>query len=135
MIQDDKKLVLLRHAEFFHGVDTSEMQLIAEQMTEQSYADGDVVVREGDPGDRMYLLVTGTMHVYVERDSKIITYSRLQAGECFGEMALIDGAPRSATVQAETPSFCLTLSKPESTEGRPWGQPLKKPSGAPLNLG
>ena len=111
MIQDDKKLVLLRHAEFFHGVDTSEMQLIAEQMTEQSYADGDVVVREGDPGDRMYLLVTGTMHVYVERDSKIITYSRLQAGECFGEMALIDGAPRSATVQAETPSFCLTLSK------------------------
>ena len=51
------------------------------------------------------------MHVYVERDGNIITYSRLYPGECFGEMALIEGAPRSATVQAEEPSRCLTLSR------------------------
>ena len=111
MIQDSEKLTLLRQVELLQGIDTAEVELIAQQMTDEFYTDGDVVVREGDPGDRMFLLLTGTMHVYVERDGNVITYARLQAGQCFGEMALIEGAPRSATVQAEAPSHCLTLSR------------------------
>jgi CRP-like cAMP-binding protein len=51
------------------------------------------------------------VHVYVERDSKAITYNRLQAGECFGAMALLEETTRSATVQAEAPVRCLTPSK------------------------
>jgi uncharacterized circularly permuted ATP-grasp superfamily protein len=51
------------------------------------------------------------MHVYVEREGKTITYDRLQAGECFGEMALLEETTRSATVQAEVSSHCLSLAK------------------------
>jgi CRP-like cAMP-binding protein len=92
-------------------VDSRELHLISAQMTEQSYDAGAVVFQEGDVGDRLFVILTGTMHVYVEREGKTITYALMRAGECFGEMALIEDAPRSATIRAEAPAHCLTLSK------------------------
>ena len=102
---------MLQQVKLFHGIDPAELHLIAQHLSEQAYAAGDVVCREGDPADRLFLLLAGTVHVYVERDGKAITYNRLQAGECFGEMALLEETTRSATVQAEAPVRCLTLSK------------------------
>ena len=110
MVDDEVKLALLSQVEFFRGLEIADLELIAQRMTDQLYSDGDVVVREGDPGDRMFLLITGTMHVYVEQEGQTITFTRLKSGECFGEMALIEDAPRSATVEAEGPSLCLALS-------------------------
>ena len=111
MAQDDETLTMLQQVKLFHGIDPAELHLIAQHLSEQVYAVGDVVCREGDPADRLFLLLAGTVHVYVERDGKAITYNRLQAGECFGEMALLEETTRSATVQAEAPARCLTLSK------------------------
>ena len=111
MIEANEKITLLRQVEFFQGMDADELKLIAQEMTERSYTDGEVLFREGDPGDRFFLLLSGTMHVYVERHGNIITYSQLEAGEFFGEMALIESTPRTATVRAESPSVCLTLSR------------------------
>jgi uncharacterized circularly permuted ATP-grasp superfamily protein len=109
--RDDETLTMLQQVKLFHGIDPAELHLIAQHLSEQAYAAGDVVCREGDPADRLFLLLTGAVHVYVERDGKAITYNRLQAGECFGEMALLEETTRSATVQAEAPVRCLTLSK------------------------
>ena len=111
MAQDDETLTMLQQVKLFHGIDPAELRLIAQHLSEQTYTVGDVVCREGDPADRLFLLLAGTVHVYVERDGKAITYNRLQAGECFGEMALLEETTRSATVQADTPARCLTLSK------------------------
>jgi CRP/FNR family cyclic AMP-dependent transcriptional regulator len=111
MAQHDELVTLLRQIELFQGVDTPELHLISQQMTEQSYDAGAVVFHEGDVGDRLFVILTGTMHVYVEREGKTITYALMRARECFGEMALIEDAPRSATVRAEVPTHCLTLSK------------------------
>ena len=111
MAQDNETLTMLQQVKLFHGIDPAELHLIAQHLSEQAYAAGDVVCREGDPADRLFLLLAGTVHVYVERDGKAITYNRLQAGECFGEMALLEETTRSATVQAEAPVRCLTLSK------------------------
>jgi CRP-like cAMP-binding protein len=111
MAQHHELVILLRQIELFQGVDSRELHLISAQMTEQSYDAGAVVFQEGDVGDRLFVILTGTMHVYVEREGKTITYALMRAGECFGEMALIEDAPRSATIRAEAPAHCLTLSK------------------------
>lgn len=101
----------LRQVALFQGVPGDDLRRIAHRMREHAFAAGKVVFREGEPGDRLFLVLTGQMHVYVERAGATITYARLHAGECFGEMALLDEAPRSATVQADAPSRCLTLAK------------------------
>ena len=109
----DKKVSLIQRIGLFNDVEPAELMPIAQQMTEKTYQDGEVVFFEGEPGDRLYLIAEGNMHVYVEREGSIITYDRLQPGECFGEMALVEDAPRSATVRSEGPSLCHTLSKEE----------------------
>jgi CRP-like cAMP-binding protein len=62
------------------------------------YQKGDVIFSEGDKGDHMYVIRSG--EVEVERDGKIV--ETLSPGGIFGEMALIDGAPRAATARAKT---------------------------------
>jgi CRP-like cAMP-binding protein len=62
------------------------------------YAAGDVIFAEGDKGDAMYVVRSG--EVTVERNGSIM--ETLGGGSIFGEMALIDGAPRSATARAKT---------------------------------
>lgn len=111
MKHSEEVLRSLQQVELFYGMDSESLRMIAQGTTEQKFAAGDVVFREGDVGDRLFLLLAGTMRVYVERGGRTITYGVLQAGECFGEMALIEDVPRSANVRAETPSHCLSLSK------------------------
>ncbi len=62
------------------------------------FAAGDVIFAEGDKGDAMYVVRNG--EVTVERNGKVM--ETLGGGGIFGEMALIDGSPRSATVRAKT---------------------------------
>lgn len=59
---------------------------------------GDVVFRAGDKGDKMYVVRAG--EVEIERDGKVV--ETVTAGGIFGEMALIDGAPRAAAARAKT---------------------------------
>ena len=111
MVQVAYPLSILRQVALFQDVNPASLELMLQHMTEQRFSTGEIVFHEGDPGDRFFLILEGKMHIYVERQGTIITYTRLQHGGCFGEMALIDDEPRSATVQAEEPSRCLTLSK------------------------
>jgi len=63
-----------------------------------TFAAGEVIFTAGDAGDYMYVVRSGT--VEIERDGKVI--ETLSGGGIFGEMALIDGSPRSATAMAKT---------------------------------
>ena len=108
-------LDILRQVVLFQDVSPVSLNLMLQHMTEQWFTTGEIVFHEGEPGDRFFLILEGKMHIYVERQGIIVTYTHLQSGGCFGEMALIDDEPRSATVQAEEISRCLTLSKQDFT--------------------
>ena len=68
---------------------------------------GAVIFEEGDPGSRMYVIQSGEVRILKRVGAREITLARLGAGEAFGEMALLEGQPRSATAIVEAPSRIL----------------------------
>jgi tryptophan 2,3-dioxygenase len=69
---------------------------------ERAIAAGELLFRQGDPADRVYLILEGTVAVYKERAERRVLIGRVGAGRCVGELALVRRAQRSATVAAET---------------------------------
>ena len=74
-------------------------------------APGTVIFRQGDPGDKFYLIRTGRVRVFREDAGLETELSVLQAGDDFGEMALFMDEPRSATVAALEETRLMVLSK------------------------
>jgi CRP/FNR family cyclic AMP-dependent transcriptional regulator len=72
---------------------------------ERRAAPGEVIVREGEPGDALYVILEGA--VVVRRNRRRL--ARLGPGDYFGELALLDGGARSATVEATDPTRLLVL--------------------------
>lgn len=72
-----------------------------------TYSDGDVVVREGEPGDRFYVVIAGSASVSVAGSAR----PTLHPGDGFGEIALLRNVPRTATVVAAGPLEVLTLGR------------------------
>jgi CRP-like cAMP-binding protein len=83
---------------------------LAERMQREEVQSGTVLVREGDPGDRFFVLLAGLAGV---SQSGLGDRRVLKAGEFFGEVALAMGVPRTATVTAMTP--CVVASCDEAT--------------------
>jgi putative ABC transport system ATP-binding protein len=85
---------------------------VAEKMTRVRYPAGAVILRQGDPGDTFYLIRQGSVEVVQEGGAQPRRLLRIcQQGDFFGEMALLTGAPRSATVIAREPVELYALSK------------------------
>ncbi len=89
-------LVLLRHVGVFEAVPERHLQRIARCVTVERYADGANVVLAGARGDSMHVILNGRARVRTPSGHTAM----LDEDDCFGELALIDGAPRSATVTA-----------------------------------
>jgi CRP/FNR family cyclic AMP-dependent transcriptional regulator len=97
---------LLSGVELFAGLTKKEAAFLLQFMRDYNYPAGKVMVQEGDKGGRFFLIVSGS--AAVSRKGRRLR--RLGPGDSFGDIALIDGGPRSATVTAETPMSTLTLA-------------------------
>jgi CRP-like cAMP-binding protein len=75
------------------------------------FTNGEVIIQQGDVGDRMYVVQTGNVEVVLESDGEERRLSSLQAGDFFGEMALFDKVVRSASVRAVGEARVLTIDK------------------------
>ena len=75
------------------------------------YQDGEAIIRQGDEGNHMYVIQKGKAEVVRETDGKSILLSTLSDGDIFGEMALFEKEPRSATVRAKGEVRVLTVDK------------------------
>jgi CRP-like cAMP-binding protein len=96
----------------FKGLGADEINRLVELAEIQEYGGGDTVVTEGSTGDAIFLLYTGELSVYTHGENgRDIRLAQVQSrGAFFGEIALADPGPRSATVLAEGDSVLLKLS-------------------------
>lgn len=98
----------LAQVPLFAGMPSRFLRRLADKMDEQRFMEGASVVRQGEPGDTFYVIVEGEAKV---KDGKGRTLSRLIPGDFFGEISLMDGGPRTATVVADTKLTTLALSR------------------------
>jgi putative ABC transport system ATP-binding protein len=97
----------LRAVEVFRALTPAQLTHVAEKMTKRQFAAGETVVREGEAGEEFFLISEGEVDV-VRADHEV---ARLGRGEFFGEVALISGEPRNATVVATEPLDTFVLGK------------------------
>jgi CRP-like cAMP-binding protein len=102
----------LTRVPMFAKCSESQLDRLAELGEVETVADGQTVVREGDIGDRFYVLSGG--NVRVQRDGTDVT--KLGEGAYFGELALFDDAPRNATIIADGTAAFITLSRDAFTK-------------------
>ena len=96
---------VLRGVPLFSGLTERAIEAVAALTTEQSFADGDTLVRQGDAGETFIILLDGSAQV--ERDRQPI--AELGRGDFLGEISLVDGGPRTATVTARGPVRALVV--------------------------
>ena len=102
----DEKLDLLHSIPLFDRFDQKHLKRLGMLTDEVEAPSGKVLIRQGELGDDLMVIVSGT--VTVERDGAKI--NALKAGDFFGEIAGIDRGPRTATVTADTPCRLLVIN-------------------------
>lgn len=102
---------LLSRVPLFEGLSNAQLGRVAALAEQSTYNAGRVIVRKGDPGRAFYVIVEGRAGVV---KGKIVTARReaeLRRGDFFGELALLDGGPRAATVVASSPLTTIRIER------------------------
>jgi CPA1 family monovalent cation:H+ antiporter len=100
---------LLRKVPFFSKIPEDAFELIAGRMRPRSFSEKEVIIRQGEKGDTLFLIARGVTRVSILENGKNIEIATLMAGDFFGEMALLHREPRTATVNAVTPCSLYEL--------------------------
>jgi small-conductance mechanosensitive channel/CRP-like cAMP-binding protein len=107
---------ILRDEALFECLSNSQIDSLVEQSRVSHFGRGERVIREGAEGDSMFVLLRGAAEVSISRNGTSIPVATLNAGDCFGEMSLLTGERRTATVRAETDCQVMEISKPVMAE-------------------
>jgi signal-transduction protein with cAMP-binding, CBS, and nucleotidyltransferase domain len=102
----------LLHVPVFAGLPPARLDLAAQRAEIRNVTPGEVIIRQGDPADRFYVIVDGEFVVtqrQPEHDQPV-ELRRMHADEVFGEIGLLSGVPRTATVTAQAEGTLLSLS-------------------------
>lgn len=105
----ESRIEALLNIPLFSRLSARQIRKILEGAIEDTYQEDAVIVRERSLGKTLFVIIEGTVRVvYKDR-----TVARRSKGDYFGEISVIDGRPRTATVIAETPVRCLVLYQQE----------------------
>jgi CRP/FNR family cyclic AMP-dependent transcriptional regulator len=102
---------LLPKLDVFEFLLEADYGIVEKYMFKYEYKENAYVFKEGTHGGYMFFIVEGTVEVIKQFDTKKHTLAELSAGRSVGEMSLIDGAPRSATVKAKTDLSLIVLKR------------------------
>lgn len=102
---------LLGHVDLFRAFDADERAELAARLRPRHLQAGQIVVRQGDIGNSLYVLAEGILDVEVDRPPHPPVRDRIVPGEVFGEMSLLTGQPRGATVTASLGSLVYEIQR------------------------
>src|SRR6185369_12457028 len=110
-----ERILFLRRVPIFADLSPADLKQVAAITVEAVFADGDILAHQGDPGDEMYIVVTGDVSVRMasegQKDGREI--AKRSPGDYVGEMAIISREPRIATLMASGPlrTLCIDQKK------------------------
>ena len=109
--QPQEKLGVLRTISLFATCTDDELSRVAQRTRFVEYKKGELVYREGDRSDALYIVASGRLQVFTIADGQKHIYTVLHNGDTFGEVSLLTGEPHSATVEAVNDTLVLQLTK------------------------
>ncbi len=102
---------LLRKIPMFAKIDPAKLKLLAFTSERISYAEGDVLFRQGDVGDAAFVIISGEAEVSIDTDKGPLVVARLRDHDFVGEIAILCDVPRTATVTARSSVEALRITK------------------------
>jgi small-conductance mechanosensitive channel/CRP-like cAMP-binding protein len=112
----DEARAILRDEPLFECLSDAQIDNLVKEARLNYFGRGERVIQEGADGDSMFVLLRGAARVWVSKNGSSIPVATLSAGDCFGEMSLLTGESRTATVQAESDCYVLEIGKPVMAE-------------------
>lgn len=100
----------LKSIHYLSGIPEAALLELAASATEKTYRKNTVLINEGDDAGSVFFIMSGKVRIYLSNDSgRTVTLSTQESGSFFGELSLLDGEPRSASVMTLEPTVCLLI--------------------------
>src|SRR3972149_10251268 len=107
---EDKTAHIISNARIFGSLNSEDIKALAKMGEKRQWRKGSQIISEGDEGDAIYLVLSGKVKVVLYgEEGREIVLSIMKKGDIFGEMALFDGEPRSANVEAIEDAECFVI--------------------------
>lgn len=116
------RVLLLRTIPLFESLGDEDLAVLVSRLREERFEAGQTVFSQGDEGDAMYLIEDGAVDIVAGTGKQRVTLASLFKQQYFGELSLLDGAPRSAMAVASRPTVLLALERDDFVDfvrGRP----------------
>jgi CRP-like cAMP-binding protein len=107
---------ILRDEALFGCLSDEQIDSLVQQSRVNHFGRGERVIQEGTQGDSMFVLLRGAAEVSIAKNGASISLATLREGDCFGEMSLLTGEHRTATVRAQTDCQVMEIGKPVMAE-------------------
>ncbi len=110
------KTALLQNVGLFRGIHEADLTALAQSLVVRRYKAGQLVFKQSDVGSTMYIVFQGQINIYLPAAPDNLPLQMIEAGDHFGELALFDNGPRSASALAMTDVVLLELTQQALTE-------------------
>ncbi|MCG3171984.1 MAG: hypothetical protein GMKNLPBB_00125 [Myxococcota bacterium] len=107
------RLLLISRVELFEGATGTELKRFAEMMIPRFFKAGDIVIRQGEPGESMFVVGEGAMEARLVNDKhpEGLVLGKIQPGQFFGEMSVLTGEPRTASIISALDSLVFEIRR------------------------